>query len=101
MKHPGQRWGVVFQWGELSEVPGHFSVNAALYLGALSGNERGAKLSMLLLQQILADNGEFQIFLWTPAQAGVQRDVTANLEGRQAVHIAYRTIQRQVLRQIH
>src|SRR2546427_1232003 len=56
---------------------------------------------MLIVQKILANNGEFHIAGWPPTQPDIERNITGNVLVRQVVHIPPRAIELQVIRQIH
>src|SRR5438067_803903 len=83
------------------ESPRDLAVNSPLDLGALGGDERRSEFSMLLMQQILADDCQLQVFDGPPSKANVQAHITGNTQCRQCVHIAKRAIEREVMGQIH
>ena len=55
----------------------------------------------MLLQQILAHDGQFQTLRRSPAQAHVQGSIAAHVQIGQVIHITQRQIGPQVPRQIH
>src|SRR5438309_10226297 len=61
----------------MSEPPGDLAVNSSFDLGALSGDERRTKFSMLLMQQILADDCQLQILDGPPSKADIQAHISS------------------------
>src|SRR5258706_9979116 len=98
--HSAKRFKVGLQAKLLLKSPGDLSVTSALDLRPLGGDEGGAEFSTLLVQQILADECQLQVFGRSPPQSNIQVHVTGNVQGRQAVHVTKCAIQRQIMRQI-
>ncbi len=56
---------------------------------------------MIPLQQILADQGKRQIFRGPPPQADIHREIAANGDADQVVHVTRPDIQLEIIRKIH